>query len=52
MLSGNLGLPNKKNCGKDSFFRLENCNTEPFDRFSCIIHIIEEYLQNVDFFYL
>ena len=28
MLSGNLGLPNKKNCGKDSFFRLENCNPE------------------------
>ena len=26
--------------------------TEPFDRYSCIIHIIEEYLQNVDFFYL
>ena len=36
-------------------FRLETCNftkTEPFCRYSCIIPIIQDYLQNVDFSYL
>ena len=47
---------NSEKClSKNSFFRLETCNftnTEPFCWYSCIIPIIQEYLQNVDFFYL
>ena len=40
---------------RNSFFRLETCNftkTEPFCRYSRIILIKQEYLQNVDFSYL
>ena len=47
---------NSEKClSRNSFFRLETCNftnTEPFCWYSCIIPIIQEYLQNVDFFYL